>query len=261
MKRRRAIAFLLFFLMTTAAAAPIAFKAGKANATAQKQTKAASSHFSIGKAKPWANAGHGRAVTEKDCAFLRHEGSFSRIGAEIDCLTRGSGKRRLEVKTAANSIKGMKTQHAGLEDAVIRAIAGGAQDPNATPYASPNEVVPAAPFAASSAATSTAVGTGGAGRQKHGTGVGNHVGLPDIIISDVFRAPGLSAGGTAGGDDGGSPPNIMEPDPFTPPSGGGGSGPGITGPGPQAIPVPSALPLLLTGLGGIWLASRRRKRS
>lgn len=251
MKRRRLQALTIASLVTTAAIAPLAFRFGITQGQAQ-----AAQASQIGD-----NLADAASLARQsgDCDLLGHPSAVSRPGAEIDC-TQYKGD-------APPPDPAIRTAFAGAERARRQAAPAapaysGANDAEARAANTQNDNGGLAnPF--SLALAPDAQNLPGANvSDPNFPGAG---GLPLIFSPNQPGAPGDNS------DDPGAPgatgpdaPGPTQPGPNQP-------NPGLPGPDlpdeppiddePPILvtPIPSALPLIITGVIGLWAASGRRK--
>lgn len=273
LKRRGALALVIYFLMITAISAPMAFFAGRAQS---EDSPDPSGSF-------LAQNGTGERVdygplydaqtAGRPCGGLTDPGIVRRGVWEIHCHPKneGNGRGRYamvagplaggkngpdyalnaaiartagNLKGARNADNNARRTNGPLEDAVVAAVAGDAFNSGAANLNGPQSGEPMS----LAMATSGPGGLGGSGPTTRGPGLSG----PGSGGSLGFTT-GVGGGGPSG-TPGGFPNNLIP------------NYEGLTDAPPPEIetivtPLPAALPMLLTGLAGLFAASRRRKKA
>lgn len=246
LKKRGTIALIVYFLLITALCAPLAFLAGRAQG---KVETAPLSHNEPDLRADYA-ALHRARRAGSDCGGASDPDASQRAVWEIIChpyrdgsgggngaAAAGGNTVHSAQRTAAANAADNNQRRGPLDDATLTAIAAGgntAGEENAGAAGSPLSLA-LAPDAGGSI-----------------FGPGNN----GLTLSSGGFGPSGGFGGFGGPNaPGGLPGNIIPNIP-------GGNTPTLppTAPPPTVVtPVPGALPLLLTGIAGLFAASRRRR--
>ncbi len=246
MKRPAILAIIVFFLLSTAAVAPFAFRLGLAHGAASLAEMSQNDTLSVAYMK--------RIGAQEGCPLLGTNATLNNRGFIVDCLPSGKGhsvriaskaKPRRQVRTIFDAP--IKRQPTALDQAVMASLTA---QGNRTP-SSPGDPLSLAmvPFQEAPSASIFQnpgnFGGGGAGFLPGG-------GLPNNLIPPrgvQAAGPGLEPSNSPTGNGGDPEPPIFvipdgEIDPTVDPD--------------LVTPIPGALPLMITGLAGLF-ASRRRK--
>ncbi|WDI32658.1 hypothetical protein PUV54_05540 [Hyphococcus flavus] len=246
LKKRGIIALIVYFLLITAVAVPVAFFAGKA----EGQTK--SDHIALlSQNDPDLRAQYAALYRARragaGCGGETDPDTERRAVWEIIChpQTEGAGRGGVAAQHGprnqqhASTAAPVRRHRTALDDAVINTLAGGSVSNGRDSTGGGGSPL------------SLALAPGVSGAPIGGPDYGGHT------MSTNFGSPGLGSGGfggLAGGPNapGGLPGNIIPGlqvtplDPTQPPE-------------TVVTPIPGALPLLLTGLAGLFAASRRKR--
>ncbi len=229
LKKRGMLALIIYFLMITAVSTPIAFMTGKARGADRARLDAGGAD-SLSQ-----NETQTRAPDAPIALAMAPE---SNAAANNQPAGRGAASERL----AANAAFGPRApslKPAALREAVLRAISdgpSGASDGTAT-----GQGETPSPF---SLAMAPGLSPGSGGVTQGGT-PNKAGGYPGAIIPGMFPANG--------GDAPQLPDAPITDNPDSPP-------PLVEDPTVIVTPVPAALPLMLTGLGGLFAFGRRARR-
>ncbi|MEM9617394.1 MAG: hypothetical protein AAF936_05480 [Pseudomonadota bacterium] len=267
MKRRALVAISLSFLLATAAFAPVAFRLGK-------------SQGAISLAGPSQNETvfadmTGRNGDSAGCGLLGNPASIRHPNIIVDCRPQGKGAAQIiaavpprrEVKTIFDAP--MTRRETPLDRAVLAAVTGKGAGPAGTP-GNPLSLAlaPDAPSPAGSVFATAGVPGGGGGLPG--------IGAPQNLIPPAGNgtpgnnpnepAPSAGPDGDKGelGDPGpGNPPKTNKPRPDDDPTPPVFEIPDEAPEDPYetpdlVTPVPAALPLMVTGLLGLFAAHRRK---
>ncbi len=228
LKKRGILALIIYFLMITAVSTPIAFMTGKARGADREGLGAGPSD---GLSQNGTDEGDGTGAIETPISLamaLRDGAPESNMPARPDRPNPNAafGPRTPSLKKAA------------LGDAVMRAIAGGPS--GVSSGGATNEGQTPAPFS-----LAMAPGLSPGGGVMQGGAVNKPGGYPGAIIPGILFAP-----------DGDTPQPPETPTTNDP----GSTPPMIDDPNTIVTPLPAALPLMLTGVGGLFAFGRRKSR-
>lgn len=249
MKRPAILAILLFFLLSTAAVAPLAFRIGQAHGGAMVSEMSQNDTFPV--------AYMDRIRSREGCPLLGRNASLNNRGFIVDCLPKGNGpafaktganKRRQQVRTIFDAP--IKRQQTPLDQAVMASLTGqGSGAPSAPDNPLSLAMAPLQNVPSASIFQNSGNFGGGSGFLPGG-------GLPNNLIPPQGAQPAGPGGNNSipaasvptntGSDP--EPPVFVIPDGSIDPT----SDPDLV------TPIPAALPLMLTGLAGLF-ATRRRK--
>jgi hypothetical protein len=243
MKRREILALIIFFAMTTAALTPTAYRLGVTHGTAFAAiAPPARANLSENGAHPTSGPIATRRLTAQDCPTLGQPGGIARPGMEIDCL-RAPGGHTAPVFAATTNLSSRTRASAdvgNLTTAMVSAIAGGdagAAGTQTNPIGSPINL-----------ALAPDGKPGKAGFIPDGGFPGS---LIPVGLTSQAPPPGnITPPGDGPTDDPpadpiGDPPEAPIDDPFEDlPE--------------MVVPLPAGLPLMLTGLIGLFAASRKK---
>ena len=251
MKRPAILALFLFFLLSTAAVAPFAFRLGQAHSAYAHAGMSQNNTESVGYME--------RIGSQERCPLLGRNASIANHHFIVDCLPQG--KTGTIVKNAvaksgryARTIfdSPVKRRTTPLDQAVMASLTG-----QGTGGAS---VRPENPLSLALAplqdGPSPSIFQNSAGFDGGGGGFLPGRGLPNNLIppGDPPAGPGAivptATGGNGPTNNGNNPENPI----FDIPD--GGFDPAVD---PDLVtPIPAALPLMLTGLAGMFAARRRK---
>jgi hypothetical protein len=244
MKRREVLALIIFFAMTTAALTPTAYRLGVTHGTAFAAIiPAARPNLSENGAPSTSGPITTRRLTAQDCPTLGQPGGIARPGIEIDCLP-APGAHTEPAFAVAPKLSARAGSGAGnLTTAMVSAIAGGdagAAGTQTNPIGSPINL-----------ALAPDGKPGKAGFIPDGGFPGSliPVGLtaqapPPVNITPPGEGPPVAPPADPIGPIG-DPPEDPFDDPFEDlPE--------------MVVPLPAGLPLMLTGLLGLFAASRKK---
>ncbi|NOX83116.1 MAG: VPLPA-CTERM sorting domain-containing protein [Alphaproteobacteria bacterium] len=246
MKRREILALIIFFAMTTAALTPTAYRLGVTHGTAfaAMAPPARANLFENG-AQPTSGPITTRRLTAQDCPTLGQPGGIARPGIEIDCLP-APGAHTAPAFAAAPKLSARAGSGAGnLTTAMVSAIAGGNTGATGT----------------QTNAIGSPIGLALAPDGKPGkAGFIPGGGFPGSLIPVGLTAQAPPPGNTAPPGDNPPPPVAPPADPIGPigdPPEGPFDDPFEDLP-EMVVPLPAGLPLMLTGLIGLFAASRKK---
>jgi len=258
MKRPAILAIILFFLLSTAAFAPFAYRLGEAHGATLRAEMLQNNTVSEAYMK--------RLGSREGCPLLGADATFANRRFVVDCLPEGSGglraKSYIDKTGSAKPRRIVKT----IFDAPINSQA------NAHPTPLDQAVM--------------------ASLTGQGNGAPNSPENPLSVAMAPFQngaSPSVfQNSGSFGGGGGGFLPGIGLPNNLIPPNGAQPNGPGPNSPNPPVTPtnrgndpetpifeipdggfdptddpdlvtpIPAALPLMLTGLAGLFAARRRK---
>ncbi len=241
MKRREILALIIFFAMTTAALTPTAYRLGVTHGTAFAAiAPPARANLSENGAHPTSGPIATRRLTAQDCPTLGQPGGIARPGMEIDCLP-APGGHTARAFAAAPKLSARAGSGAGnLTTAMVSAIAGG--DTGATGTQT---------NAIGSPINLALAPDGKPGKAGFIPGSGFPGSLIPVGLTSQAPPPGNTTppGNNPPGQD---PPVAPPADPIAP----------IDDPfedlPDMVVPLPAGLPLMLTGLLGLFAASRKK---
>ncbi len=247
MKRREVLALIIFFAMTTAALTPTAYRLGVTHGTAfAAMAPPARANLSENGAQPTSRPIALRRLTAQNCPTLGQPGGIARPGIEIDCLPAPGGHTAPSFAAAPLSSRAGAGSAGNLTTAMVSAIANG-----------------------------NAGTAGAAGIQT--SPIGSPIGLALAPDGKPGKAGFIPGDGLAGSliplglavqtpPPGNTAPPGQDP-PVTPPA----DPIGPIGDPPEdpfddpfddlpemVVPLPAGLPLMLTGLIGLFAASRKK---
>lgn len=227
LKKRGILALIIYFLMITAVSTPIAFMTGKARGADREGLGADASD---GLSQNGTDEGEADAI----------EAPIFLAMAPLDGAQESKTPARPD-RPNANAAFGPRTpsvKPAALREAVLRAISSG-------PSGVSNGAATGEDQAPSPFSLAMAPGLSPNGGVMQGGAVNKPGGYPGAIIPGVLFAP-----------DGDTPQPPETPTTDNP----GSTPPMIDDPNSIVTPVPAALPLMLTGLGGLFAFGRRKSR-
>ncbi len=250
MKRREVLALIIFFAMTTAALTPTAYRLGVTHGTAfaAAAPPARANLSENGAPDPTTGPIATRRLTAQDCPTLGQPGGIARPGMEIDCLPAPGGHPAPAFAAAPKLSARAGSGVGNLTTAMVSAIAdgdAGATGPQTNTIGSPIGLALAP--------------DGKPGRAGFVPGSG----LPGSLIPLGLTAQAPPPGNTAPPGDnppGQDAPVAPPPDPIGPI----GDPPEDPFDDPfddlpdMVVPLPAGFALMLTGLIGLFIASRKK---
>jgi hypothetical protein len=237
MKRREVLALIIFFAMTTAALTPTAYRLGVTHGTAFAAI-APVARPNLSKNGATSGPITTRRLTAQDCPSLGLPGGIARSGIEIDCLPSAGAHSEPAFAAAPNLSSETRTgaDAGNLTTAMVSAITNG----QAGTTGGQRETVLGSPIGL---ALAPDVKPGAAGLFPSS-------GLPDSLIplglTSQAPPPGNNPPGDGPSDD---PPADPIDDPIDDP---------FEDLPDMVVPLPAGLPLMLTGLLGLFAASRKK---